>query len=123
MSIASWFFVLTGVLLNAVAQLCLKAATNATGPLNLSAGHAVASMTRLAAAPPLWAGLALYGVSVIVWIAALYRTPVSVAYPMLSIGYIVNAFAAYYLFHEPITATKGAGIVVICAGVYLLARG
>jgi multidrug transporter EmrE-like cation transporter len=123
MSAASWFFVLTGVLLNAVAQLCLKAATNATGPLNLGQGHIAAPLLRLAVTPALWAGLCLYGVSVVVWIAALYRTPVSVAYPMLSIGYIVNALAAFYLFNEPLSPAKLAGIAIICAGVFVLARG
>jgi multidrug transporter EmrE-like cation transporter len=123
MSAASWFFVLTGVLLNAVAQLFLKAATNATGPLNLARGHLVEPLARLALSPPLWAGLFCYGISVAVWIAALYRTPVSVAYPMLSIGYVVNALAAWWLFNEPLTPMKLVGIAIICGGVFLLARG
>jgi multidrug transporter EmrE-like cation transporter len=123
MSVASWLFVLTGVLLNAVAQLFLKAATNATGPLNLARGHLIEPLSRLALSPPLWAGLLCYGVSVCVWIAALYRAPVSIAYPMLSIGYVINAFAAWWLFNEPLTPAKLIGIAIICGGVFLLARG
>jgi multidrug transporter EmrE-like cation transporter len=37
-----------------------------------------------------------YGVSLVVWIAALTRVPVTVAYPMLSIGYVINALIARY---------------------------
>ena len=60
--------------------------------------------------------------SVVVWILALSRVPVSVAYPMLSVGYIVNAFAAWLLFGESLTAQKLVGIGFIVVGVFLVAR-
>lgn len=50
------------------------------------------------------------------------RVPVSIAYPMLSIGYIVNALAAGYLFGEALTGRRWLGISFIMVGVYLLAR-
>ena len=56
------------------------------------------------------------------WLGALSRVPVSVAYPMLSIGYVVNAFAAAVLFGEALSVGKLAGIALICAGVFMLAR-
>jgi multidrug transporter EmrE-like cation transporter len=57
-----------------------------------------------------------------VWILALSRVDVSVAYPMLSLGYIVNALAASALFGEQLTPTKLVGIGIICLGVFVLAR-
>jgi len=47
---------------------------------------------------------------------------VSIAYPMLSIGYVVNAFAAWYLFGESLAVQKLIGIGFICAGVWLVAK-
>jgi multidrug transporter EmrE-like cation transporter len=41
---------------------------------------------------------------------------------MLSIGYVVNALAAYYFFGEPLTSLRMLGIFIIIAGVYLVAR-
>jgi multidrug transporter EmrE-like cation transporter len=67
-------------------------------------------------------GLICYVFSVGIWIVALSKVPVSVAYPMLSVGYVVNAIAAWYLFGEVISAQKLAGIAVIIFGVYLIAR-
>ena len=55
---------------------------------------------------PLWLGLACYGISVVLWLGALSRVPVSIAYPMLSIGYVVNAFAAALLFGEALTSAS-----------------
>ena len=46
-----------------------------------------------------------------VWILALSRVEVSVAYPMLSIGYVVNAVAAYFLFGEAVTLQRLLGVV------------
>ena len=111
MTLASFGFILTGVLLNAAAQLLLKAGTNAM-PLGL----------RLAIEPHILAGLACYVISVVVWIVALSKVPVSIAYPMLSIGYVVNAIAAYYLLGEAVTPMRLAGIGVIILGVFMVAR-
>ncbi len=113
---------MTGVLLNAAAQLLLKAGTNRVGEFAFTLENIVPIGTRLALSPPILAGLACYVVSVGVWITALSRVPVSVAYPLLSVGYIVNAFAAWYLFGESITAQKLLGIGFIVVGVYLVAR-
>jgi multidrug transporter EmrE-like cation transporter len=113
---------LTGVLLNAGAQLLLKAGTNRIGEFAFSLDNVVPIGLRIATNPPILAGLACYVVSVIVWILALSRVPVSVAYPMLSIGYIVNALAAWWLFGESLAAQKLIGIAFIIVGVFLVAR-
>ncbi len=111
MTVVSFGFLFTGVLLNAGAQLLLKAGTNAM-PLGL----------RLALEPHILGGLACYVVSVVVWVIGLSKVPVSVAYPMLSLGYVVNAVAAYYLLGEAVSPMRFAGIAVIIAGVALVAR-
>ena len=41
---------------------------------------------------------------------------------MLSIGYVVNAFAAAFLFGEALTVAKMSGIFLIVVGVIVLAR-
>jgi multidrug transporter EmrE-like cation transporter len=47
---------------------------------------------------------------------------VSIAYPMLSIGYVVNAVIAWQLFGEALTAGRMGGIAIILVGVVVLAR-
>jgi multidrug transporter EmrE-like cation transporter len=122
MTRATFVLLLTGVMLNAVAQLALKAATRATGVLTLRAETLGPTLAALAAQPYVWLGLACYGVSVLVWIIALSRVDVSIAYPMLSLGYIATAIAAWALFGEPLSLQRVGAIVVIIIGVYLLAR-
>jgi multidrug transporter EmrE-like cation transporter len=122
MTWAAFALVLIGVLLNAVAQLALKASVNDTGIINLDLQSLLSSAGGLASNLWLWLGLACYAISVVVWILALSRVDVSIAYPMLSIGYIVNAIAAWHLFDEPMNIGKVAGIGIIIVGVYILAR-
>jgi multidrug transporter EmrE-like cation transporter len=103
--------------------LLLKAATRQSGELVADSGRiSWSAVMHVLGAVPLWVGLGCYGISVIVWLGALSRVPVSIAYPMLSIGYVVNAFAAAILFGEVLSAGKLAGIGLICAGVIMLAR-
>jgi multidrug transporter EmrE-like cation transporter len=114
--------VLTGVLLNACAQLLLKAGTNRVGEFVFSLANVLPVGSRLVLDPYIAAGLGCYVVSVVVWILALSRIPVSIAYPMLSIGYVVNALAAWALFGEALGPQKLAGIAFIIVGVFLVAR-
>lgn len=114
--------VLTGVMLNACAQLLLKAGTNAIGHFEFSGREIFSVAPKLLFEPHIMAGLGCYAISVVVWIGALSRTPVSIAYPMLSVGYVVNALAAWYLFSEALTPTKIIGITLIIIGVVLVSR-
>jgi multidrug transporter EmrE-like cation transporter len=122
MNATSFTLILTGVLLNAVAQLLLKAGTNVLGVLTLTREQWLSTGLAVASNPYIVAGLACYVISVGVWIGALSRVEVSIAYPMLSIGYVVNALAAWYLFGEAVTMQRWLGIGFIVIGVWLLAR-
>ncbi|HEY7945278.1 MAG TPA: SMR family transporter [Casimicrobiaceae bacterium] len=122
MNLSGFSFLITGVLLNAVAQLLLKAGTNALGVITLTRGNWAGEFGRMAGEPHFIAGVACYGFSLIVWILGLSRVPVSIAYPMLSLGYVLNAIAAHYLFGEGVSAVRWLGIAFIVLGVWLVAR-
>jgi len=122
MNATSFLLIITGVTLNAIAQLALKAGVRGIGPIALSIGEAMPVSLRLMGEPYLWIGLGCYGVSVIVWILALSRVDVSIAYPMLSLGYILNAAMAWWLFGEAMGPGKLVGIGIIILGVFVLAR-
>lgn len=65
-------------------------------------------------------GLAMLGLSFVMYVTLLSRVNVSIAQPMLALSYVLVAIGAYLLFSEPFTITKVIGIVVIIFGVYLL---
>ncbi len=111
-----------GVMLNAAAQLLLKAGTRSIGQFDFSVANIWPIGWSLGTNPYIVGGLSCYVVSVVVWIMALSRVEVSVAYPMLSLGYIVNAGFAWWLFGEALSPTRLVGMAVIIVGVYLVAK-
>ena len=122
MTLTSFSLILVGVLLNAGAQLLLKAGTNAVGRFDFTLANAMPIGMKLAMQLPIIAGIACYVVSVVVWILALSRVQVSIAYPMLSIGYVVNALIAWQVFGEDLNVQRWVGISFIIVGVFLVAR-
>lgn len=122
MNPTTFAYLFAGILLNAAAQLLLKAGTNRLGLVSLVPETLPSTLWQLLTNLPIMGGLFLYGISVLTWIAGLSRVDVSIAYPLLSLGYVVNAVAAYFLFGEMITWQRALGIGIILIGVYILAR-
>ena len=122
MTAAEFTLILAGVLLNAFAQLLLKAGVRQIGQFDFVLANSWPVLLRVAGNLPIIGGLACYVVSVAVWILALSRVEVSIAYPMLSIGYVINAALAWWLFGEAVGMQRLAGIGVIVIGVIIVAR-
>jgi multidrug transporter EmrE-like cation transporter len=123
MSLVTWLLILTGVGLNAAAQLLLKVAARPLGHFTaFNADTLSGSVLILFKSLPFWTGMFCYGASLCVWIAALSKAPVSTAYPMLSLGYVVVAAVSVGWLGETLTPAKLLGIALICAGVVLVSR-
>jgi multidrug transporter EmrE-like cation transporter len=123
MSWVTWTLILTGVGLNAAAQLLLKVATRPLAHFSDFGMQTLRdSVASLVTSLPFWAGMLCYGASVCVWLAALSKAPVSTAYPMLSLGYIVVAAVSVLWLGETLSTAKMLGIALICAGVVLVSR-
>ena len=114
--------IMLGVMLNAAAQLFLKEGMRRIGHFEFVWANIVPIGFMVAGNLFILAGLACYVVSVGVWLLVLSRVEVSFAYPLLSVGYIVNAVAGYYLFQENLSLTRITGILIICVGVYFVTR-
>jgi multidrug transporter EmrE-like cation transporter len=124
MSFVTWVLILTGVGLNAAAQLLLKVATRPLSQFTAFTGDTLAaSIGVLIRSMPFWCGMICYGASLCVWLAALSKAPVSTAYPMLSLGYVVVAAISVAWLGEVMTPGKLIGIALICTGVVLVSRG
>ena len=122
MNLTTFGFIFVGICLNAVAQLLLKAGTNAVGAIHLTAENWFSTGLKLAAQLPIIGGLTCYVISVGVWIIGLSRVDVTIAYPLLSLGYIINAVGAWYFLGEAVSLQRLLAIGVIIVGVVLLTR-
>ena len=108
--------------LNTAAQLLLKAGMARIGPFSFAVHTMGAIILKISTSPFIIVGLCIYVISVSLWLLVLSRLPVSIAYPMTSLAYIMNVLGAYFIFGESITIIQITGIAVIIIGVYLIAQ-
>ncbi len=108
-----------GMILNVGAQIALKFAV--AGNLEVSWSDPL-SLARLMFSPLVILGLFLYAASVVNWLVVLRRLDLGLAYPLMSVGYILTFLVGVWCFKEPVSTTRILGIVVIMAGVILLTR-
>lgn len=68
------------------------------------------------------AGLLLYTLSAVVWIFAISKVQLSIAYPMVASGYVLVVLLSYLLLNEPVSSMRVLGLVTIVAGVIIIAN-
>jgi len=64
----------------------------------------------------------LYGAGTVLWLYIIKHFPFSMAYPMVSLSYVFGMIAAMLVFHEDVSPAKWAGVLLIMAGCYLIAK-
>ena len=112
--------ILTSVSLNAFAQLFIRQGMLKMGKISMNLNELCNMAVQAISNVYIWAGMLSYAISIFLWMVVLSKVNVSLAYPFLSIGYILTAIIAYFVFNEPITWQKVAGILIICLGVIVL---
>jgi drug/metabolite transporter (DMT)-like permease len=73
--------------------------------------------------PFVFAGLAVYVAATVLWLYILSRAELSAAYPLQSLCYILAALIGLFVFKEDVSLMKWAGLVLISAGAFFVARG
>lgn len=89
----------------------------------MSAGNSiVTSLGRLLVNPLFLAGSALYVVATLLWFYLLARFELSFIYPFVSGTVIITTIAGWLIFGEAMSAQQFVGILVVAAGIVLVAR-
>ena len=114
--------IIFSVLLSAVAQLLLKHGMTKVGRVS-SLASAPRMLLAALSNPTVLTGLAIFGVSALSWLIALSRVKLSVAYPMISLGYVAVIFFSWLILSESVRPITIAGCLVIIFGVILISRG
>lgn len=116
----NWALVFVAVFLGACGQPSLKHGMNIVGEIGLtSISQIITALTN----PFVFLGFIFYGVSSILWLSVISKLPLSVAYPILSMGYVIVVFGSYFFFKEPLSTFKLVGVFCIIIGVTLIGRG
>jgi multidrug transporter EmrE-like cation transporter len=117
-SVIQYVWLIVSVLLGAVGQVMMKWGVGAWKP----ASGGWLAWFNLTSSWPIVAGLACYGLSSLSWLLTLRKLPLSTAYPMVSLGYILVMVLGFYLFQESLSMQKWFGAAFVSLGVLLIAR-
>ncbi len=114
--------IVLSVTITAAAQLVLKTGM-ASPPVQRLIGDGVSlRLVGVFLNPFVFGGLLLYFAAAMLWLLVLAKFEVSFAYPFVALGFVITAVAGWLLFDEPMSLSRAAGTLLICAGVVLVAR-
>ena len=90
------------------------------GQILLKAGADASDFVSQVLRPSTLCGLALYGSAAFLYIVALRKIPVSVAFPSVSVSYALVAILGHFIFGEPFGLKQIGGLALIMGGVVLI---
>lgn len=108
------------IILPVIAQLTMKKGMNMVGEFNSANVFDIGFLIKTFTNPYVLTGVALYAVTSVLWLMVISKLPVSMAYPAVSLSYIVVIFTAYFFLGEPFTLQKMIGSLGIIGGVFII---
>ena len=112
--------ILLAVMLGATGQIVMKKGMQIYG--EVSASSVWGQLIPILKTPQVLIGFICYGVSAILWIAVVSNVDLSLAYPMVSLAYVIVFIASWLLLGEQISALRVVGLLIIVAGVVVISR-
>ena len=123
--------------LNSFGLLCVAITLGSFGQVLLKLGmgkhgiatgstpfHTILNIIMVMITPKVLCGLSLYVISTFFWLLVLSRVRLSVAYPMISMSYILVVVLSSTILHERIQwSIAGAGLFFIALGVSFIGIG
>lgn len=120
---STFALLMVAMCLTVTGELLLKTGMNRHGELNVSFSTLVPTAIKLFSSPFVVGGFVFVFSGALFWLAVLSRWPLSLAYPLLSISYVIGISASVLFLKEKVTLVQLLGVVVIILGVFLVSRG
>ena len=122
MQVATLTLATVSVSFNAMAQIALRKAMVAVGTQGTMAGELMAFVVSVLLNVWFVAGMGCYALSIGLWLIVLSKLEVSLAYPLLSIGYIITAVVGFFFLNENVGLLRVCGIALISVGLVLISK-
>lgn len=122
MNLGTFIIALISVSLNALAQISLRKTMLTLGQMpNELSGYITLGLNLIS---NMWfiLGMGCYIISIGLWMVVLGKVEVSLAYPLLSIGYVLTAVIGYFFMGENVNIIRIIGLTFICVGIIIISR-
>jgi multidrug transporter EmrE-like cation transporter len=119
----SYFYVACTILLTVYSQLIIKWQVIGAGAFPADTADKAWFLARLLVNPWVVSALVALMVAVVTWMAAMTKLELSHAYPFVSLAFVLVVLCSAWFFNEPLTATKLAGLALVCVGIVIGSQG
>lgn len=116
-----YLFVALTVLLTITGQLLIKWQVNLAGTLPTNLHDKAFYLVGLVFKPWMVIALCAGFTGTLCWMVALTKLPLSQAYPFTAITFVLVSLGGAWLFSEPLTPGRIAGVLLIATGIVLTA--
>ena len=123
-TITALLWLIPAMLFSTTGELFLKKGMNEIGTFDFaSASTVVPTLLKIAANPNIWIGFIGFGGGSIFWLSVISRVPLSLAYPMLALSYVIIAIESWIFLGEGFHPMRIVGAIVVGVGVALIGIG
>ena len=117
----SAWLVIVSIVASVAGQTAIKLGVSHPGATT-ETSNLLSLIVLILQSPLLLIGFVLFGIGALAWIAALSRFRLSVIYPFLALNMVLIALISMFFLGETIPLTRWGGILVICVGIFVVAR-
>lgn len=121
--IAGFAYVLGSVLFTVYGQIIVKWQVAKAGALPAGQVERVTFLLNLVLNPWIVSAILAGFFALLCWLAAMTKFELSYAYPFMSLAFVLVLVLSAALFHEPLTAAKILGVLLIIVGIIVGSRG
>jgi len=112
-------FAMVSISLSACAQLLMK-----MGMMNVptSGSSGTELIFKVSTNPLILGGFLTYGIGAVLWLKVLSQTELSMAYPFVSLGFVLVAILSWLVLGEHLSVGRVVGIALVVAGVVIVGK-
>lgn len=120
---SNYFYIALTIFFTVYGQIALKMQVAQAGPLPEAGGDKLMFLVRLLLNPWVISAFAAAFMASVAWMGAMSKFQLSHAYPFMSLNFVIVLLLGAWLFNEPLSMTRIAGVALICIGTIVAAQG
>lgn len=114
-------WLLPAMLLSTTGELFLKRGMNEVGVLDFTATDTlIPTLIKTVTNPNIWIGFFGFGLGSVFWLSVISRVPLSLAYPMLGLMYVIIVIESWIFLGEGLHPLRVLGALVVGLGVAMV---
>ncbi|MCR4324818.1 MAG: SMR family transporter [Candidatus Curtissbacteria bacterium] len=111
------------VILNVTANVLLKKGVLSIGGVSGDKARLFLELTKAAVSPYIVIGLALYGLSFLIWLRVLSFNDLSKSYPIFaSIVFLMTTLGSIKFLNEDVSLMRFVGMAIMLVGIFIVAK-